>query len=136
MRKLFECGHRGKGKFCNRCKIEEKQRILEKSNLSVKLMKKETRAFIYTTLGKRVGSIPEHIAYRAYSVWSNLLGSKSIHKIQGWRKLTAKTLGQFVVFDFGKEWRLIASLNDDECHPIGLFSHQEYNNWLSKMVKK
>ncbi|MDQ6974886.1 MAG: hypothetical protein Q9M10_08360 [Mariprofundaceae bacterium] len=128
MRKLFDCGHKGKGRFCNRCKLEEKKRAEE-------LARRKERDKIYTTIGQNVGSMPEAIAVKAFEVWENLLNSKSIHDLEGWRKLSASTLNDFAVFDFGKGWRLIASLENDRCIPIHFFSHQDYNNWLKKNVK-
>ncbi|MDQ6994836.1 MAG: hypothetical protein Q9M18_04495 [Mariprofundaceae bacterium] len=131
MRKTFECGHKGKGKRCNRCILERNQE--EKNRVF-----REQRNNIYKTIGLNVGDIPENIAMKAYDIWNSLLNFKNaddFRKIKGWRKLTASTLKGFFVFDFGKKWRLVASYNHGLCKPVGFFSHQAYNLWLSKNVK-
>jgi len=51
MKKLFDCGHKGKGKFCNRCRQElRKQREIE--------MNREARINRYKVIGRNPGDMP------------------------------------------------------------------------------
>ena len=129
MKKLFDCGHKGKGKFCNRCRQElRKQREIE--------MNREARINRYKVIGRNPGDMPDTIASKAYEIWKQILEKGNIYHLKGWRKLTDSTLHEYVVFNVGKQWRLIVKVMKSTCEPLCTLSHQEYDKWLSKGCRR
>jgi len=127
MRKLFPCGHKGKGKFCNRCK-------LEKARLDKELQQRSSRKDIYAMIGKKDGEIPRRIAEKAAPVWKSIEQTKKLRNIEGLRPLNGGKLKGHYVVSLGKRWRLLAKIEAGIAMPVSVLSHAEYNQFLTQKV--
>ena len=128
MKKLFECGHRGQGKFCHRCSNEERAKIaVQKAALT----KQDEAAAVRARLAKAASEVEIDLSAASHlpAVLEKVLAliadlEAGVHPLTlGGKALTSRG-GDFSI-PVGLRYRLLVDRNS--LKPILFVSHEEYN---------
>lgn len=126
MKKKFECGHIGKGKFCHRCSDQERMQALEKVVLHERARnrtaKKEANAMDAIDLSA-LTHIPS-LLVKARTIISAIASGETYNRFGG--KLLVSTGKEFVSIKIGYKFRLVYRAKP--LVPHELLSHEDYNN--------
>ena len=122
-KKVFPCGHRGKGKFCHRCKQEEE--INEN-----KLKSRSAWDEKVNSSPIDISRLPKKVAEKTLSIIETISEGKSYHTLRGKRLVT---MGQreVVSIPVGWSYRLICFEKNGAFDFVEVLSHEDYNNKLS-----
>jgi hypothetical protein len=126
MRRTFECGHSGKGKYCHACAAAEKQKAQQR------LASEEKRA------AKRVAiaddpidlSMVQHLSTVQREARDLLAKVKSgVHPFSLDGKFIKSTAGKLLSVPVGRSYRLL--FDAPSLAPLRLLSHEDYNGILA-----
>ena len=119
MKKLFPCGHAGKGKYCHRC---------EQKLTAAKLATKHI-APVYAA-GSAEGvlpgseSAPKATKAKAQEVARQIREGTSVSFFKGQRLRHDRSI---ISIPIGYSWRLVCLDTEGGVEVKGLFTHEEYN---------
>lgn len=112
MKKTFQCGHTGMGRWCHRCA----QKAPEKTHIPAAVQYAMEN-------GLDVDGLPGHIVLKAASIVRRLKAGDAWTGMGG-KKLNGSSL---VSIPVGARYRLLAELEGGRPIPRRLMTHEDYN---------
>ena len=122
MRKLFPCGHRGRGRYCHRCRQEQ-------ATTQARAAARDVRQDLANRLGVVVGEFPERILRQAAIITQQALagGLPALRAIGAKKILSAEGI---LSVPIGRRYRLLFAVADDVPRYLELLTHKQYDQRL------
>ena len=129
MKRTFECGHSGKGKYCHACAAAEKQNAQRRLDLEEKRAAKR----VATTDDPVDLSMVRHLSAVQREA-RELLGkvSSGVHPFSLDGKFIKSSAGRLVSVPVGRSYRLL--FDAPSLAPLRLVSHEDYNGIAANRV--
>ena len=122
-KKLFPCGHRGKGKFCHRCK-EEGHLKLESRRIKEEWKETLSRAPV------QLNDLPRDVAEKSLMVIQGIETGKSHIEFKG-KRLVAMGKRGVISIPIARKYRMVCTDKGGMLKYIEVISHEIYNNRIS-----
>ena len=122
-RKLFSCGHRGRGKFCHRCDVAEKaaaQRQREVEHLAARVSEAPVP----------LSGLPPQVVEKALKLFEQLKAGTPYAEFRGKRLVTIHQR-EVISVPLGRRYRMICREEIDLLTFLEVISHETYNNRLA-----
>ncbi|HPP00593.1 MAG: hypothetical protein HPY51_20610 [Candidatus Omnitrophica bacterium] len=126
MKRIFECGHKGKGKFCHRCAQEKEQRENEQQRAARREAAKKQWAASFEQDPVDLRGFPKGIVRKARHVLTRIQAGASIAELGGKRMHYDRHILSIPV---GNGYRLICQDRNGRVVPQLLLTHEDYNNF-------
>jgi hypothetical protein len=125
MKRRFDCGHTGKGKYCHACEASQKQKDAERaareSRRAAKAHAAETDA-IDLSAAAHLSAVQEEARLLLARV------REGTHPFALKGKPIRTTNGRLLSVPVGRSYRLV--FEAESLRPLGLLSHETYNNYV------
>ena len=142
-KKIFSCGHRGKGKYCHECariglsekKKQEAELVKELRVKSARIVRKKRsklRKEIYLqnkhSTSPQTSSLPKAIAEKTQRIWKELSCGKDYRFFLGKR---LKSCDGVVSIPISSGFRLVCKLLQGKYEFLALLTHADYDKCLA-----
>lgn len=129
MKRIFECGHSGKGKYCHACAAELKQ----KAERRLALEEKRTAKRVATTDDPIDLSMVRHLSVVQREARDLLAKvSSGVHPFSLDGKFIKSSAGKLVSVPVSRSYRLL--FDAPSLAPLRLVSHEDYNGIAANRV--
>jgi hypothetical protein len=129
MRRTFECGHSGKGKYCHACAAAKKQKAQRRLDLEEKRAAKR----VATTDDPIDLSMVRHLSAVQREARELLAKvSSGVHPFSLDGKFIKSSAGKLVSVPVGRSYRLL--FDAPSLAPLRLVSHEDYNGIAANRV--
>ena len=129
--KRFECGHRGKGQYCHRCRQEsiDKQKQIDRKQAQQVEREKWKDSFSMDQIDLKSIEAPRSIIEHARHIITDLskgispfqLGGKKLKQRKGWLRIP-----------IGRAYRMLCRETINGYRPESLLTHEQYNIFIGK----
>jgi hypothetical protein len=127
-KKMFPCGHQGRGKVCIRCKQED-EAARQKTQEQEKRLKQKAlwnASFEQDVINLR--GLPKHVVLKARRICRDLAKRKHFKHLGGSRFKFDRTVIRIPV---GGRYRMLCRDEDGQVVPWQVMSHEAYNAYAS-----
>jgi hypothetical protein len=121
MRKLFPCGHRGRGQYCHRCEQHARQQ-------QARAERRTERTSAQEALPVHAAGLPLEIVQRAAQIIADLNAGTAYTKFKGKRISRRREILSIPV---GRRYRLVARIKSEGIEYLDLLSHEDYNTRIA-----
>jgi len=122
-KKVFPCGHRGKGRYCHRCKQDEER--LSKRKEAKYAWKKQV-----LSLPLDLEQLPRDVVKKVMKVVEDLEKSGSYTDFKG-KRLVHIGQREVISIPIGRSYRLICKDTGGSLEYLEVITHETYNNRLA-----
>lgn len=125
MKRTFECGHSGKGKFCHTCASADKQKELERVARENRRIARIEAASADPIDLSAIAHLTA-VQHEARDLLAKIEGGIHPYALNG--KPIKSSNGELLSVPVGRSYRLMFEASS--LRPIRLLSHETYNNFL------
>jgi len=130
-KRLFPCGHRGKGQYCHRCQQEKEERARRERELSAR---RQEREYLENEWELSTEGLPDSIVHRAIELLRDLREGKSFAQL-GVKRMEFDR--NCLSANLGKDYRLLLKQNEEgNLYPVRIVSHEAYNAPIRNTARK
>ena len=135
-KKLFKCGHRGKGQYCHRCQQSktERERKLKKERA---IQERKEKAREQSQFLKDKGIIfdangtPQNVIEKAWQIVKKISEGISPFHLKGKKLKQGKNL---ISIPIGRNYRLLCLETLSSYKPFHLLTHENYNKKINQLA--
>lgn len=121
-KKLFSCGHYGKGQYCHRCRQEEEKRQ-QRKQYKQEWMQRKSRCPV------SLQGIDRKTADKAMNIIHDLQSGTPYYMLNG-KRLSSRGVRHIIRVPVGRNYRLICRDMDGKLEFLELLSHETYSSRL------
>jgi hypothetical protein len=121
MKKVFPCGHRGKGKYCHRCAEEQRQQA-----------DRDRHKNAVAAAPIELGHVPDYVQRKALQYIASLEQGDPYEQFRG-KRLTHLNR-EIISIPLPGDYRLIYREKDATLIPLEVITHETYNRRLSTNI--
>lgn len=127
-KKVFPCGHRGRGQYCHRCEAEARERRAEEARTAEARAQRAAYAAAFEDDAVDLRGLPRHVVEAAREKIAQLEAGAPWQELGG-KKVGASTLS----IPLPAFYRLLCRYDTDvggerAVVPFAAMSHEDYNN--------
>jgi hypothetical protein len=125
MKKLFECGHKGKGQFCHRCKQEELRMIEAENQRQAKQDEKDAEKQKLAEDRISLVNIPKRLHAKTRKILKDVIDRGLPFAQFGGKRMQYNR--NHISIPINRDYRIIIHQQDSTLVPIKALSHEDYN---------
>jgi len=121
-KRVFDCGHRGQGKYCHRCQNK-------KLALKTKQGKRAKWQEILNSAPVALDGLPCRVVRKAIQIVERMKAGESYVALRG-KRLISAGCRDVISIPIARDYRLICQEVDGAVVPIEALSHEQYSSKL------